>query len=354
MKRKQNRVQDARSFFANKKGDSNYMRPFIAKDGNAYVMVHTGGDKDDIKNYRRELVNNATLRYDEWRTLDQKVIKIAEQRLVGFEDLRRNGLTMPLGNAMGTTVLTWNEMSDAMEATISMDPVRRGKNDRPDFGTNHIPIPVIHADYQISERVLIESRNKGTGLDTLSAERAARRVSEKMEDMLFGENSILTYGGGTIQTYFSHPDRNIISLGNAWDDTSKTPDQIIADVLAMKQASLNDKYYGPWMLYIPTGYDTVMDDDYKSTSAGMSQTIRERILKINGIQDVKVVDRMPANKVLLVTMQSDVVDLIDGMPIQNVQWDTEGGFIHNFKVMAIQVPRVKSDYNGASGIVVLQ
>ena len=355
MKRKtNNRVHDARSFFANRTGDPNRMRPFIAEDGNPYILVHSGGDAKDIKNYRREMVNNATLRYDEWRTLDQAVIRIAEQRLIGFDDLRRNGLIMPLANAMATTVLTWEQMSDALEAAVSMSPVRRTKNDRVDFSTNHTPIPVIHADYTIEERFLQQSRNLGNGLDTVQAERAARRVSEKLEDMLFGSSAVLTYGGGTIYTYLTHPDINLVSLGVAWDDTSKTPEGILADVLAMKQAAINDKYFGPYMLYIPTAYETVLDDDYKTTGAGMSQTVRQRILQIANIQGITVVDRMPANKILLVTMQRDVVDLIDGMPIQNVQWDTEGGFIHNYKVMTIQIPRIKSDYDGRSGVVLMQ
>lgn len=351
MKRKQHKVSDLRSFFANKAGDPNRMRPFIGEDGEAYVLVHKGGDRNDPKSYRREMVNNATLRYDEWRTIDRAVQRIAEQRLVGFDDLRRNGLVMPLANAMGTTVLTWDEMSDAMEATVSMDPVKRGKNDRVDFSSNHIPIPVIHADYQINERVLIESRNRGNGLDTIHAERAARRVSEKLEDMLFGSASILTYGGGTIYTYLTHPDINTIAIGTAW--TSETAENIISDVLAMKQALINDRYYGPYMLYIPTAYETTLDEDYKTTGAGMSQTVAQRIKQIEKIQGIQVVDRLPANTVLMVCMQSDVVDLIDGMPMQNVQWDSEGGFVHNYKVMTIQIPRIKSDYNGRSGIVKL-
>lgn len=352
MKRPNVNVDDSRSFQAG----GRHMRPYIKDDGKSYILVHKGGDRKDPKNYTEERINvNATLRYDEWRTLDQAVIKIAEQRLVGYSDLRRNGLVTPLGNAMGTTVLTWNEMSDALTATVSMDPTRRGKNDRPDFSTLHIPIPVIHADYEISERVLQESRNRGNGLDTMNAERAARRISEKLEDMLFGAASTMTYGGGTIYSYFSHPNINTVSYyATAWDDSGTDPADILKDVLNMKQASINDKYYGPWMLYIPTAYETVLDDDYKSTDAGMSQTIRQRILAIAGIQGVTVVDRMPAGKVLLVCMNKDVVDLIDGMAMQNVQWDSEGGMIHNYKVMTIQVPRVKADYNSNSGIVVLQ
>lgn len=353
MKRKKNgmaQVRDIRDMFANRRGA---MRPFLSDDGKAYILVHTGGDKNDPKNYRTEPVANATLRYDEWRTLDQAVIRVAEQRLVGFEDLRRNGLVYNLGNAMGTTILTWEKMSDAFTAKISIDPVSRGKNDRLDFIPAHTPIPVIHEDYQLSERVLSESRNRGNGLDTLSAERAARAVAVKLEDMLFGETASFAYGGGTVHSYLSHPDINTVALGDPWDDSAASPEEIVGDILNMKQASINDNYRGPWMLYVPTAYDTVLDEDYKTTGAGMSQTIRQRILQISGIQGITVVDRLPANNVLLVCMQKDVVDLIDGMSMQNIQWDSEGGMVHNYKVMAIQIPRIKSDYNGRSGIVLL-
>ena len=83
------------------------------------------------------------------------------------------------------------------------------------------------------------------------------------------------------------------------------------------------------------------------------KTIRQRILDLDGIQKVRVVDRLTDDVCLLVQMTSDVVDLVDGMPIQTIEWDTEGGFIHNYKVMTIQVPRVKSDYNNKSGVVKL-
>ncbi len=331
------------------------MRPFIGKDGKPYILQHRGGSRDDLKNYERKLVVNATLRYDEWRALDAAVLKVAEQRLVGFEDLKRNGLVHPLSNAMAKTVLTYQGMSDGLEAGISIDPIKRTQGDRVQFETKHIPLPVIHSDYQIPERILLESRNIGNGLDTLNAERAARKVAQKLEDMLFGSTSSFTYGGGVIYTYLTHPDINTVSFassGEYWDDSGVDGPDIKTNVLEMKQASINDNYFGPWMLYIPTDYETIMDDDYDVSGASL-KTIRERILEIGGIQGIKVVDRLADDTVILVTMQSDVVDYIDGMPMQNVQWDTEGGFMHNYKVMTIQIPRVKSDYNDASGVVVL-
>ncbi|KKM63753.1 hypothetical protein LCGC14_1508330 [marine sediment metagenome] len=353
MKRK-GRVNTASRLFENKSNPAS-MRPYIGEDGNFYTNRFLGGDAKNIENYEQVPTNNAALRYDEWRTLDDVVIKIAEKRLVGFDDLRAAGLVYNLNNAMGTTVLTWEEMSDAMEAFVSIDPVRRGDNDVVDFAPQHIPIPIVHADYQISERILQESRNRGDSLNVSNAERAARKVAEQLEDMLFGATATIVYGGGTIHSYISHPDVNDVAFDSAgvyWDLAAATGALILADVIAMKQALIADKHFGPYAMYIPTIYETKMDQDYDVAGASL-MTIRERILKIEGVNSLKVVDSMPVDNVLMVQLTSDVVDLIDGMPMQNVQWDSEGGFVHHYKVMTIQVPRVKSDYNNASGICLL-
>lgn len=347
------RISDAKTILANKNSIES-MKPWIGSDGLAYMSVYIGGDRSKISSYKKVLADNAALRYDEWRTLDDAVIKIAEQRLVGYDDIRAAGLVYTLNNAMGTTVLTWEEMSDAMEAFVSIDPVRRGDNDVVDYKPNHIPIPIVHADYQLSERLLQESRNRGNSLDVVNAERATRKVAEQLEDMLFGADPTMVYGGGTIHSYLSHPDINLdpfASAGEYWTDAAKTGVLIKDDLIGMKQASIDAKHYGPWAVYIPTAYETIMDDDYDVSGASLS-TIRQRLMAIEGINSIKVVDRLPAHTVLMVQLTSDVVDLIDGMPVQNVEWNSEGGFVHHYKVMTIQVPRIKSDYNSTSGIVV--
>jgi len=50
-------------------------------------------------------------------------------------------------------------------------------------------------------------------------------------------------------------------------------------------------------------------------------------------------------------MTSNVVRLVQGMGIQNIQWKEEGNFVTKFKVITIQVPQIRSDYNEKSGIV---
>lgn len=326
--------------------DAGRLRPYIGKDGRAYISVYKGGDPSKPENYQAVPITNATLRRDEWIALDSAVLKVAETRLTGIQDLISRGLVYRLGNAMGTTVLEYHDVSDALEAQLSMDGITRAQSDRPNFTSKYLPIPIIHADYEINMRALAASRNLGNPLDTTLAERAARKVSEKLEAMLF-TNTTYAFGGGTIYSYINHPNRNTVSLSKAWDDATKTPAEIIDDVLAMKQASIDAHYYGPWVLYVPTSYETVLDEDYDTTSG---KTIRERILGIAGIQDVKVIDTLPANNVLLVQMTSDVVRLVYGMGIQNIEWQEEGKFITKYKVLTIQVPQIRADQEGNSGV----
>jgi len=329
--------------------DIGRMRPWVGNDGITYVTVYTGGDPKQQSSYRAIGINaNGTLRPDEWKQLDSAILGIAECRLGGIQDLISKNLVYNLGNAMGTTVLEYHDVSDAAEAVMSMDGLSRGKNDRPVFGPKYLPLPLIHVDYEINARVLAASRSLGNPLDTTMVERATRRINEKLEDMLFTDTTY-AFGGGTIYSYINAPGKNEYTLDSAWDASGVTGTNIVDDVKGMKQLSIAAHRYGPWVLYIPTDYETVMDSDYNSTRGN---TIRSRILEIDGITDVKVSDRLTADTVVLVQMTSDVVRLVRGTGITNVQWSKEGEFVTKYKVFTIQVPQVRSDQQGSSGITV--
>lgn len=295
------------------------------------------------------LRTNATLRKDEWKLYDDAILKAAQNRLVGVADLMSRGLVFDLGGeGMGTTVLEYENQSDIEAADLSMDAITRGRADRPEYDLAYLPLPIIHKDWYINARALAASRKRGTPLDTTMAELAARKVAEKAEEMLFTGASTYTFGGGTIYGYTDFPSRNTVSIGTAWDDSAVTGENILDDIRAMKQSSINDMYYGPWMLYIPTAYETKLDDDYAS---GYPKSIRQRILEVSGIIGVKVADKLTANNVLLVQMTSDVVRCVQGMKLTTVQWETEGGLQLHYKVMAIWVPQLRADQTGKTGIV---
>lgn len=285
------------------------------------------------------------LRKDEWVSFDEAIIEVARSRLIGVQDLIDRGLTHFVPNAMGKTKLEWERVSDMQPAEISMGGVTQGQNDRPLFDLKAIPLPIIHRDFSINIRALEASRDKGESLDTTSAKLAVRLVSEKIEDLLFNGSNIAGTSF-TIPGYTTAANRNTGSVTASWLTT--TGANIVGDTLDMIDDAKGDNMYGPYILYVPTAVHTAMQDDYKAES---DKTILQRVKEIDSISDVRPTNDLTASNILLVQMTSDVVDMIDGIQPTAVQWESNGGFTTNFKVLAIMVPRIRDDYTDQSGIV---
>lgn len=324
-------------------------RPYINRRGQSCKLVSFVDNAGKTQFKEQVLQNNAgaLLRYDEWKDLDKTIINIAVDRLVGIADLQAAGLTHNLGS-IGVTISQWDKSSDMTDANVDMDGVTAGEEDAQAFTYDSVPVPIIHKDFRINIRRLEASRRFGEALDTTQAAVAARKVAEKSEDMLFSGTAIQT-GGGTVYGYMNYPNRNTIVLGSPWSSLATGANgEVLEGVIRMLEMARADKFHGPFMLYVPGHYEAKLNDDYRSND---SRTIKDRILQLDGISGVKVVDRMPGDNIVLVQMTSDVVDLAIARPITNVQWSSYGGMQEHFKVMAAWAPRVKSDYDGKCGIV---
>ncbi len=322
---------------------TNAKRPFVGNDGRSYI----------VNNGKVQLhSNDGLLMYDEWKDLDRDVISVATQRLTGVADLQSRGLVHNLGS-IGVTIAQWEESSDMTEASVSMAGVTRGEEDTPAFKQNRVPVPVIHKDYRINIRRLEASRRFGEALDTTAGTIAGRVVAEKSEDLLFA-GSPITVEGETIYGYTTHPDRNTVDISTNWDSVATSSNgDIVDEVNAGLQANREDLHFGPFIMYIPTAYESKLDEDFQQGS-GDTRTLRQRLLQLSGLEDIKVADRLPANNVVIVSMARETVDLAIAQNITNVQWDERGGMTELFKTMAVWVPRIKSDYDNRSGIAHLR
>jgi len=318
------------------------LRPFIGAGGKSYVMMNENG-----KLVPKVIKNDATLRKDEWIHIDKAITRAAEPRLKFVADVRGAGLTYTIPNGMGSTSLLTERMSDAGEAEISMDGRRQGPNDRPHVDYVNLPLPIVHADFNFSARQLAASRNGGSPLDTTMGERAARKVAEKIEKLSLGVLDKYTYGGGTIYGLTNFDARSLSTITNP-TTSSWTPATTVAEVLEMRQKSINKHYYGPWMCYMGVGWNRFLDEDYKALS---DITLRERLKALDGIINVRTLDYLSGYQIVLVQMTSDVVRMVVGMEIMTLQWPSGDGLEMNFKVMAIIVPQFRADYNGNTGIV---
>jgi len=110
-----------------------------------------------------------------------------------------------------------------------------------------------------------------------------------------------------------------------------------------------DNHRGPYVIYAAPSWEPFLDADYSNAKGEGS--LRDRILKIGKVQDVLIADHMTTKTMLLVQTTNDVVEIVNGIDFVTVEWDSLGGMEKNFKVMAMKVPRVRSDFDGQSGIV---
>lgn len=331
------------------------LRPFVGKDGRGYVDTFAGMKQNDdgklVESWGdpRLVSNAATLTKDAWIHLDTEVTDVFRKRLRVTQDLIDMGLTYNLANAMGTTVLQYEQHSDTNDAETSMDGETQGDNDRPLIDRDSLPIPIIHKDFSFSARDIAVSRNGGAPLDTTSARIAARKVAESVEKYVCGTNGTYTFGGGTIYGLENFTDR-LTKTMTAPTASGWTQETTYTEVLAMRQQAYAVNCFGPYMIYASTSWDQYLDA--KSIGTTVNQmTLRENLNSINNVLGVKTVDYLSANTMILVQMDRETIELVMGMPVTTVQWDSQGGMRKNFKVMAIMLPRVRSDYNSAAGIV---
>lgn len=328
--------------------DVNMLRPYIGRDRRHYVTERRFNNEGQIVEIAVPLANaTATLRRDEWMAIDEIVITAARLRMRLVSDIRGAGLEFRV-NGMSKTVLETATMTKAGKATISMDPARMSEGDRPEFDSQFLPLPICHSDFYFNLREIAVSRNGSQPLDTVMVQQAGIEVAEELEKLTLGTLDTYTYGGGTIYGLLNFPGRIITTLTDP-AHTGWTGQLLVTEVLAMRAASIAHKRYGPWVLYVSPDWGLYLDADYSALKG--DNTIRDRILAIDGIQDIRQLDFLTGKQFLLVQMTAQNLRMVVGLELTTLQWDTIGGMRQNFKVMALQVPQLRMDGDGNSGIV---
>lgn len=292
------------------------------------------------------LRTNAVLRKEEWQQFDSAVVEIARQRLVAVGQFNSLGLTYQLPNALGTMNLQWEDVTDMEPAEISMSGVTEGTEDRLEWSQKNMPIPIIHKDFRVNIRALEASRRLGVPLDTAQATMAGRLVAETVESLIFNGSNVTSQAGASIFGLLTETNRNTGAPTANWD-TLATGEQYVDDVIAMMQALQVDNMYGPYGLWVTYAAWNRMLDDFKVNS---DKTTIQRLQEIPNLQFVLPSNNLPANTAVMHQLSNDVAQIVEGLQPTTIQWETQGGMVAHFKVMAIIVPRVRSTATNQSGV----
>lgn len=293
---------------------------------------------------------NATLFEEDWEEIDDAVLPAAQERLVIVDDLQSNPSLVHSLEDWSVLESTYEAESDVSGASQSLSGAAEGEEDLPDRVRRTIPVPITFKPFRLEARMAQSSMRRGESLDTTAARAASRSVSEKLEDMVFnGADRNIVLSGNDVPGLTTFGARETYSITTAWDAvTSNTT--ILDDVRSMVQLAFNNNYFGPFNLYVPGNWATVMGDDYNASS-GDGRTVMQRIEELPWINRVRVADRLADSNVVLVQMTPEVIDLAVGQAIDTIQWEIKGGMVVMFKVFAAIVHRLKSDHAGNTGIV---
>ena len=296
--------------------------------------------------------------------VDKAVVEVGLQRLTFVADLMSEGLTYPLSDPLSVTQLEWETTNQVGYAQRTMSPSARGENQLPDRTYNRLPIYLTTDDFSIGIRTLKMSQRVGQPLDTSLIKQATRRVNEALEDAAINgattlDGQPLVVGGYSAPGLLTAPNANTEALTVDWtgaNTVGTTGPAMVTDLLNMVDELQTDKKYGPYNLYIGTKAGNLIEGDFK---ANTSDTIRQRMerIEVGGRKiNIRVTDMFPGaatgQQAALVQMTSDVVDLVNGQPPTVIPWTSLDGFTLFWLVLAIMVPRVRSDYEGQSGICI--
>ncbi len=298
--------------------------------------------------YTNKLVINAptTLRREDWLRIDSAVAWAAKNRLRAWSEIYGSN-PLNIANGMGTPLLQHAVAVGAATATTSMDGIRKGERSRPTVDTALTPLPITHSDGCFSIREIAVSRNGNLPLDTTNATLAGRAIGELIEQYAVG-TSTFAYGGGNIYGLTNHPSRSTKTLTAP---TSSNQSTTITEVLDMLNTLRTNFYFGPYVAFYSNNWDQYFDADYSTAYPGV--TLRSRLASIPSIQRWQQLDYLGTSKYVIVIAQMtpDVIQGINGMDLNTVQWEEPGGFEWAFKVLCIYVPRVRSDGNAKVGII---
>lgn len=364
--------------------DPGLLRPYRDNRNRVCVTINTGKTRFDAKTgtlrpvyakvEARELIkrgiggpmfaqtlNATTMRKEDWIQLDTAVQRVIRQEMRAWSDLASASRVGGF-DAMSKLTYEYEMMSDSAEAVVDMDVLADARTDSPLFNLASIPLPITHSDFHFSQRRIAVSANGGTPISTTQAENAAFRVAETVEKTVIGTETGITFGTqtagygthvgtSTVYGYTNFPYRT--TKTDLTTPTGSNPEAIMTDILEMIDLMNNDGYYGPFILYHSTPYTRFLNDDYfRSGSTSAVRTVRERLMEISDISDIRRLNYLTSGyQLILIQMDSRTAQAIDGMPVTTVQWPSMGGMRQNWKVMCIQVPLLRRDYNGNTALV---
>lgn len=285
--------------------------------------------------------------------IERAVTKIQKKRLNIVADFIAAGLTTPLPDWWAIPSLRRGRLGQAGRAHRTMVPDSTGERFVLQRDGVSWPIFCTWANFSFNARELAIGERMGTPLDTSHVEEATYLVNEANEDQAING---LTDEQGNSMTIDGLSAPGLLSSTNTFSYstwTGLTGAQIEAEVMGAIQ-SLRQTHPGPFTVYYPGNYDSKMNSKYTTTY--QSGTIRQELENLGPYGgrniEVKLSDTLPDDRVLVVQMDSEAVDMVIGQQPLPVSWQDGPKWNTFWVVLDCVIFRMFANKNGDYGVAV--
>lgn len=323
---------------------------------------------------------HSPLSTDATKLIDTTVVDEFESRLTVTRRLLTNGQVYRLSNPFAWSNISHHTEDDETGAIVDRNPLAKSENTLPDRAEVLTPVYFTFDTFQLTLPELMASRNplQDVPLDVNLIRKKARNVAESIEECIVkgthGGVALPKIGTASAKGLCNAANLETVSLsgGLAWNNASKTLDQIMTDIEAMLVKLDTMKAWGAVDLHIPAPWMTALR--FKRNSATDRTAIELiRAALSGGSRDVYIsdADTLPADTAVMYLRDSMAMDVILGdfggqkapdaphapdsnpVPITVIPWDERGGLLLNWLIIACAIPRPKSTFSNKCAIVKL-
>ncbi len=294
------------------------------------------------------LVGNALpVPRDVWGEWDRQAVQIQRDVLSVYNSLAGSvSMAMPIGKL----VHHFQTVSDSGAVNVSLDGRGKGKTDQPVVDYHGTPLPIIDSPFSFGWRQMAAAQTEGYMIDAAASSNAQRKVAEKLEDLVLTGDSSISVAGDTLYGILNHPKRGTrstgvtlnVATGAEWEAEFRAT----LKVLHASNFRTGVTIYMNWDDYF---YATTTE---YSTQYGGKKII-DAVRQMEGINEIVPASKVPANTIAAVVKRSEVVQLLNGMPMTTralARHNPEDDY--NFLVIAASALEIKFDAEEQCGIAV--
>lgn len=293
---------------------------------------------------------------DAWGQWARDFIDVQRSTLAVFADIAStNSRSVPLSVLVDHFGLISNVGDDV---AVSLDGRSSGKADSPIVNYAGTPLAVFQNSMSFGWKQMLQIQQSGSNMQAVAQNAKRRRLLEKLEDMVINGRDDIVVGGEQIYGLTNHPKRGTATHGLTL--ATATPAEVKAAVIALLKTLHAKNFRSGITLYLNwddyfafSSYDYQMGVGEIAGQTTRRITVEMEILNLAGIDRIVAADSVPANTMIALVKDREVVEMLNGMPATTraqTRMNPEDDYV--FKNIAVQSLQLKYDAEDQIGLAV--